>query len=151
MVNRGLDYLIGKTIQGIYKIIVNEGCVEYEPNDTFVLKTLNNELLQLVIDYSINVYSIPTVNDAIVLGEYDRKILLFKLKLETELKNDVIETIIDYYKGENYHFGSKFLNFSGQFMFGFCFGFDEVILLKEKEFYLMLNSYNLFETKRRLI
>jgi hypothetical protein len=51
-----------------------------------------------------------------------------------------IKTIYNYSQS-TYHFGSKFLNVENEFIFGLCFGWDEVSLLQEQDFSTMLNLY----------
>lgn len=135
-----LSVLLSKTIIEVYKIVIIEDNNELELSDSLVFKTLTGELWQLVVDGSIGLYLLPTASDITIFGEYDKSKLIHKSLLVKKIYSAMITSICNY-KKSSYHFGSKFSNASGQFIFGLCFGFDEVILLNEIEFIEMLNTY----------
>ena len=133
--------MIGKTVNEIYRISVNEDGCEYEPDDSFVFKTSDETMIQLVIDYEIYLYPIQSIDDIIILGEYNRDAITSKLVLVSDLKPNGIAALYNYYQGDHYHFGTQFRDAADQFIFGLCFGFDEVILLNQNEFNIMLSNY----------
>lgn len=147
MENLGLSYLNGKTIKSISRINVWEDGTEYlQLGDTLILHT-DNLLIQLLIDNEILVYELSSEKDIIVLGEYDLPNCKIILEQVYDYQSQTIKSIYNYTSGQTYHFGSKFLDASGKFIFGFSFGFDEVILIKEYEFNKMTDSYgNVTET-----
>lgn len=141
MNNLGLSYLYGKNIKSISNLVVIEDGTEYLPSDTFILETDKGDLIQILIDYEVLVYNLQTKEKIIVLGDYNIKrceVLINQIK---EFKTQTIHSIYNYKYGQHYNFGSKFLNDSGNFIFGFCYGFDEIILLNENNFNLMLINY----------
>lgn len=141
MNNLGLSYLYGKNIKSISNLVVIKDGTEYLPSDTFILETDKGDLIQILIDYEVLVYNLQTKEKIIVLGDYNIKrceVLINQIK---EFKTQTIHSIYNYKHGQHYNFGSKFLNDSGNFIFGFCYGFDEIILLNENDFNLMLINY----------
>lgn len=142
MDNLGLSYLKGKGIKSISRINVLEDETEYiHLDDTFILHTSEGLLIQILIDYEILIYKLNSEKEIIVLGEYDLPNCKITLEQVSEFHPRPIDSIYNYTAGESYNFGSKFLNASGNFIFGFCYGFDEVILIDETEFNKMVDTY----------
>lgn len=141
MNNLGLAYLYGKNIKSISNLIVIEDSTEYLPSDTFILETDKGDLIQVLIDYEVLVYNLQAKEKIIVLGEYNKKRCEVLIKKIKEFKTQTIHSIYNYKHKQHYNFGSKFLNETGDFIFGFCYGFDEIILLNENDFDSMLINY----------
>lgn len=141
MNNLGLRYLYGKNIKSISNLVVIEDGTEYLPSDAFILETDKGDLIQVLIDYEVFVYNIQAKEKIIVLGDYNIKRCEVLINLIKEFKTQTIHSIYNYTHGQHYNFGSKFLNETGDFIFGFCYGFDEIILLNENDFNLMLINY----------
>ncbi|MHA3788882.1 hypothetical protein ACX0HA_11770 [Flavobacterium hauense] len=148
MDNLGLSYLRDKSIKSISRINVLEDETEYlHLGDTFILYTDEGLLIQILIDYEVLVYELSSEKDIIVLGEYDLPNCKITIEPVYESRHLTIDSIYNYTSGGSYHFGSKFLDTSGNYIFGLCFGLDEVILIDESEFTKMVDSYkNVTET-----
>jgi len=145
MKNLGLAYLNGKSIKSISRVSLSENETEYlHLDDTFILQTTNGSLIQILIDYKIFVYKLESEQEIIILGEYD--LPNCKITIENIYESQqpqTINSIYSYTYGESYNFGSKFLNALGNFIFGFCYGFDELILIDKSEFNTLIQkSYN---------
>ncbi len=139
--NKDLKFFLNKCVKFIYKILIIEEGVESDLSDTFVLQLNDDSLIQIIIDYEMFVYELPKKDNIIILGDYDLKKSTTKLILIKEIDgNQEIKSIYNY-KQSTYHFGSKFLTIDNQFIFGFCFGWDEITLINEKKFISMLELY----------
>lgn len=137
-----LDFLNNKTVINIYNISICEKKFSYSLSDSLVLKLIDNSLVQILIDYDIKVYQLSSIEELIILGDYDLKSGEIQLLEISEIMNTQKITTIYNYLQSTYQFGSKFLSTNNEFIFGFCFGWDEIILLDEKDFITMLNSYD---------
>lgn len=141
MESSSLDILKNKTVIKIYKISINENNSLYNLSDTLLLKLVDGSFFQIVVDYDIKVYPLSSIEKLVILGDYDLKNIEIELvEISEVVDSQKIIAIYDYSQS-TYHFGSKFLNAENEFIFGFCFGWDEIILLNEKDFITMLNSY----------
>ena len=94
----------------------------------------------MLINYNISIRKISDFNDLEIIGEYESYQItnypLLKFHPQTEIKN-----IYNYIQGA-YHFASKFTDYNNNFLFGICFGFDELELVDNHEFDEMLSVYN---------
>jgi hypothetical protein len=128
-------------VKFIYRVIVTEYGIDYDLSDTLILTLEDNSIIQILVDSEIKIYKLSSEEDILILGEYDFKNSIKKLVLIKEIiNNEEIANIYNYLQS-TYHFGSKFMNFKNEFIFGFCFGWDEISLLDENEFNNMLLSY----------
>ncbi|SEP22772.1 hypothetical protein SAMN05444671_4633 [Flavobacterium sp. CF108] len=140
MKKNNLNFLKNKTVINIYKVSIREDNSLYDLSDTLILRLKDNSIIQIIIDYEISIYELSSIDNLIIIGDYDLKNIEVTLIELNQIQNDQIVYIHNYSQSA-YHFGSKFLNINNEFIFGFCFGWDEIVLLNEKDFVLMLNSY----------
>jgi len=128
-------------VKFIYRVIVTEYGIDYDLSDTLILTLEDNSIIQILVDSEIKIYKLSSEEDILILGDYDIKNSIKKLVLIKEIiNNEEIANIYNYLQS-TYHLGSKFMNFKNEFIFGFCFGWDEISLLDENEFNNMLLSY----------
>jgi hypothetical protein len=135
-----LDFLNNKTIKCIYEVSIADGDSDYILSDTLILKLDNDSLIQIVVNYEVLIYELSSIKELVLIGEYAKNLNVKLIKINEVLNNQKIYSIHNYFQS-TYHFGSKFLNINNKFLFGLCFGWDEIILLDENEFDLMLDSY----------
>ncbi|MFH6944744.1 hypothetical protein [Flavobacterium sp. FlaQc-50] len=141
MKNYNLDFLLNKKINSIHAISINENDTVYVLSDTLVLTLDDDSLVQIVMDYDIKVYPLSSLEKVILLGDYDLQNSQISLVEISKINDNQKITAIYNYSQSTYHFGSKFLNANHEFLFGFCFGWDEIMLVNEETFHTMLNSY----------
>jgi len=134
-----LHLLLNKKILSIFKVVVVEHNVEYELDDTLIIQFEDGTMVQIVMDDGIIIRNASKM-DIKICGEYDLANTSVELiVLASDINQEVFE--IHTYTRIGYTFGSKFINKKGQFIFGFCYGFDEVIIISENQFLQMLGSY----------
>lgn len=141
MKNYNLDFLLNKKIKSIHAISINENDTVYVLSDTLVLTLDDDSLVQIVMDYDIKVYPLSSLEKVILLGDYDLQNSQISLVNTSKTTDNQNIKVIYNYSQSTYHFGSKFLNANHEFIFGFSFGWDEIMLVNEETFHTMLNSY----------
>lgn len=137
-----IDFLQNKKVKFIYRIIVKEEDIDYNLADTFLLKLDDDSLVQILIDYEVLIYELFSTDDILILGDYDIDECITRLVLVKEIHDNLEITSIYSYFQSTYHFGSKFLDSNNNYIFGFCFGWDEIELISEDVFVKMLESYD---------
>ncbi|MEZ0128427.1 hypothetical protein AB9T88_00850, partial [Flavobacterium sp. LBUM151] len=97
MKSYSLKFFKNKTVTNIYKVAINENSCIYNLLDTIVLKLLDDLFIQIIIDYDIKVYKLSSIEELVVLGDYDLKSIEIELvEISEMVNNQKIKTIYNY-------------------------------------------------------
>lgn len=126
-------------ITSISSITVIDKDGEWKQEDTFIIEC-NGVLFRILVDHVIELYELNSVENLPIKGDYDLRNGKIVITPE-QTYNQRIDKIINYNNGPHYLFGSKFINPNGEYIFGFCYGLDEIIILDEVAFIEMVENY----------
>jgi hypothetical protein len=124
----------------LYSVNIIKSDVEFD-QETILIETDDNNYYQIISDGDISLIKLASLNNPILIGEYDMNNERIELVLLKEIESKEINKIVSYWHGEYYQFGMEFLDEDTNFIFGLSFGFDAVKLLSETEFLNMLQLY----------
>ena len=138
-----IDILLNKNIVGTYNLSVKSD-IDYELDDTIIIKLDNYKYLQLLIDnHNLTIHEILKER-FIILGEDSHAKVETKLLPIEKVDKGNVYTIVNY-NLTNYTFATKLLNKAKDYIFGFVYGFDEIRFIKNEDFISMLSSFTEYE------
>lgn len=145
MKHLGMEGLIGEKIFDVSNIIVVENQVEEQLlDDSLLLKNEKGFIHIFISENHVELKKFDVISDIMLWDYFDRENIKIKLELLTDIKNgNHVKCICNYYQGTSYHFGAKCLDEFGDFVVGFCYGFDELIYQDEFQFQSLLSRYSM--------
>jgi|GEM_PF-2668877 len=135
-----LQHLIGTQLISLSEITVTEDDVQYTLDDSFLLTTTTKQYQLLRLPDDLYIYEIDTPRD-LRCWDFNHDEISIRIQAIHQIQNqNPVNTIYNYAHG-SYLFGSQYRDAQDQFIVGFCYGFDEIILQTEDEFKLLLTHY----------
>jgi hypothetical protein len=133
MKTTNFKYLLDKDILSVNRVVIIEDGIEYEKDDTIILKLSNNEFIQILADYDVIIYRLDNISHIKIIGEFEPDtIKLMELMNVSKFNVHLIKNyILNPYN--KLYIGSEFLNSQGVFIFGFTYTEDEVNLIFSRE------------------
>ncbi|MEL1244403.1 hypothetical protein AAEO56_09040 [Flavobacterium sp. DGU11] len=131
----------GKIFTAIYTITVIEDGNEFVQDNTLLFECSDGTFLQILVDHILESHELLTLDKIVIKGDYEMQNCKIITNVFKNLPGVAVDRIYNYFQGKYYHFGSKFIDPDGQYIFGICYGFDELVLLDEMDFKDMLSKY----------